>query len=259
MAPQSPPLHPAFLRAPIAHRGLHDLAAGRPENSRAAVAAAVAAGYGIEIDVQLTADGRAAVFHDYHLGRLTGETGPLRQRSAAELGRLGLTGGAEGVPMLEDIIALVAGRVPLLIEVKDQDGALGPDVGALEAAVAEAIKGYAGPVAVMSFNPHSIGWLGARGGMPALGLVTCAFDDDEFGPLPEDRRAHLRDIADFEAVGASFISHDKGDLGNPAVARLKARGVPVLCWTVHLPEEGAEARRIADNITFEGYLPAIPA
>ncbi len=254
----SPPLHPAFLRAPIAHRGFHDRAKGRPENSRAAVTAAVAAGYGVEIDVQLTADGRAAVFHDYHLGRLTAEAGPLRQRSAAELGRLGLTGGTEGVPMLEEILALVAGRVALLIEIKDQDGALGPDVGALEAAVAQAVRGYEGPVAVMSFNPHSIGWLSGRRDAPTLGLVTGAFDDAEFALVSRERRADLRGIPDFDAVGARFISHQASDLGNPAVAGLKARGVPVLCWTVRSAGCEDDARRIADNITFEGYDAIIP-
>lgn len=255
------PLPAAFLRLPIAHRGLHDRNDGRPENSREAVAAAIDAGYGIEIDVQLTSDGQAAVFHDATLERLTPEMGPVRQRSLRELSAIPLNGGASGIPSLTEILALVAGRAPLLIEIKDQDGALGPNVGALEDAVREAVQGYEGPVALMSFNPRSIGRLNGRPGIPPLGLVTCAFDDadEEWQPVPAAHRERLRRIADFEAVGASFISHDRTDLGNPRVAELKTQGVPVLCWTVRSPEEEAEARRIADNITFEGYLPAIPA
>jgi hypothetical protein len=144
----------AFLAVPLAHRALHDVADARPENSRAAVRAAVAAGYGIEIDLQASRDGAAMVFHDYDLGRLTPETGPLRQHDAAQLARIPLTGGKEGIPDLPEILGLVAGRVPLLIELKDQHGGMGQTDGTLEAATAVALAGYAGPVAVMSFNPH---------------------------------------------------------------------------------------------------------
>ena len=83
----------SFRDRPLAHRALHEVTDGRPENSRAAIRAAIAAGYGIEIDVQLTADGQAVVFHDYELSRLTGATGVIRQKTAAEAGQIALTGG----------------------------------------------------------------------------------------------------------------------------------------------------------------------
>jgi glycerophosphoryl diester phosphodiesterase len=251
---RSPELPAAFLGAPLAHRGLHDRAAGRIENSRAAVAAAVAAGCGIEIDVQRAADGVAMVFHDEALPRLTGAPGLLAERTAAELGRLRLTGGDEGIPTLAEILALVAGRAALLVEVKDQDGALGPAVGPLEARVAELLGGYTGPMAVMSFNPHAVAELAEAAPGVARGLVTCAFDRADWS-LPDYRRAELAGIADFDRVGASFVSHDRRDLASPPVARLKARGAPVLCWTVRSPAEEATARAVADNITFEGYRP----
>jgi len=146
----------AFLEVPLAHRGLHDIADGRPENSRAAIRAAIDAGYGVEIDVQMSADGTAMVFHDHALDRLTEAKGALRVRTAAQLRAIPLSGGEEGIPDLEEVLDLVAGRVPVLIEVKDQDGAMGPGVGALETAVAQAVDGYAGPLALMSFNPHSV-------------------------------------------------------------------------------------------------------
>ena len=123
----SPRLPEGFLRQPIAHRALHS--DGRPENSRAAVAAAVTHGYGIEIDLQLSADGVAMVFHDYALDRLTSETGAVQSRPAAALQSIGLTGGDEGIPTLSDVLALVQARVPLLLELKDQDGAMGPECG----------------------------------------------------------------------------------------------------------------------------------
>jgi glycerophosphoryl diester phosphodiesterase len=254
---RSPELPAAFLGPPIAHRGLHDRAAGRIENGRAAVAAAVAAGYGVEIDVQRAADGEAMVFHDEALGRLTGAPGLVAEHDAAALGRLRLTGSDEGVPTLGEILALVAGRAALLVEVKDQDGALGPAVGALEARVAALLAHYDGPVAVMSFNPHAVAALAAAApGLPR-GLTTCAFDRADW-PLPDYRRAELAGMADFARVGASFVSHDRRDLGSPAVARRRAEGVPVLCWTVRSPAEEAAARAVAANVTFEGYRPAVP-
>ena len=119
----------AFYEVPLAHRALHDVARGRPENSRAAIRAAIAAGYGIEIDVQLSADGAAMVFHDYALDRLTHNSGAVRLRSADELKAVPLKGGGEGIPDLPEVLRLVAGQVPLLIELKDQDGAMGDEFG----------------------------------------------------------------------------------------------------------------------------------
>jgi glycerophosphoryl diester phosphodiesterase len=252
-------LAPAFLQLPLAHRAFHDAGAGRPENSRAAIRAAIAAGYGIEIDVQLSADGVAMVFHDHQLDRLTGETGSVHARSAAALGAIRLSGGDDGIPTLADVLALVAGRVPVLIEIKDQSGVLGPGSGALEAAVAQTLAGYGGPVAVMSFNPHSMAEMARRAPQIPRGLTTYAFDGVEAHALPAATRAALAAIEDFDAVGASFISHDLNDLASPHVAALKRRGVPVLCWTVQSPEAETKAREIADNITFEGYAAPLPA
>lgn len=259
-----PPLHPDFLRLPLAHRGLHDLAAGRPENSAAAFRAAIAAGYGIELDLQLSADGVAMVFHDYTLDRLTAETGPVAARSAADLGRIALKGGNEGVPTLAQVLALVAGRVPLLIEIKDQSRQMGPLEPRLEEATAAALAGYAGPVAVMSFNPESVAHMARLAPGVARGLTTYAFPPADFPqiaahPELEARRRALAGIADYDRVGAVFISHDWKDLGAPRVAELKTAGAAVLCWTVRSPADEAIARRVAQNITFEGYLPPIPA
>lgn len=242
----------AFLDRPIAHRALHG--PGRPENSRSAIAAAIAAGYGIEIDLQLSSDGQAMVFHDYTLDRLTGAKGPVRLCSAQELEAVHLTGSEEGVPTLAQILEQVAGQVPLLIELKDQDGALGPNVGVLEEAAAAELRDYAGPVAVMSFNPHSVAHMAAV--LPDIprGLTTCAFTADDWPTVPECRRVELRDIPrHYAACRACFISHDAGDLDNPAIATLTAQGATVLCWTIRSATQEATARRYAQNVTFEGY------
>ncbi|HVL21439.1 MAG TPA: glycerophosphodiester phosphodiesterase family protein, partial [Amaricoccus sp.] len=222
MSSRSPDLPPPFLRLPLAHRGLHDRARGVIENSRAAVRAAIAAGYGIEIDVQRAADGEAMVFHDDELPRLTGEPGLVHDYGSHDLGRMTLTGSAdgEGVPTLAEILAIVAGRAPLLVEIKDQDGALGPDVGALEARVATLIAGYDGPLALMSFNPHSIAAVAEVAPLRPRGLTTCDFEDADWA-LSDYRRAELEALSDAERVGAAFVSHDHRNLDNPAVARLK--------------------------------------
>lgn len=253
------PLPRAFLTAPIAHRALHDRAQGRPENSRAAVRAAIAAGYGIEIDIQPSSDMVPMVFHDYDLRRLTGESGRIRARTAAELQSIRLTDGDEGIPTLADILAIVDGQVPLLIEVKDQDGAMGAAVGPLEEAVAADLAAYRGPVALMSFNPHSVAALARHApGLPR-GITTSAYRPQDWPLLPAATCDHLRDIPDVDRTGASFISHEAADLDRPRVSALKAQGIAVLCWTIRSPQAEADARRIAENVTFESYASPLPA
>ncbi len=254
-----PTLPVAFLRAPIAHRALHDRDAGRPENSRAAIRAAADAGYGIEIDVQPSKDGVPMVFHDYHLRRLTGEPGAVRGLTASGLAALRLTGGDEGVPTLAEALALVAGRVPVLVEIKDQDGDMGHNVGLLERAVAPILSAYRGPVAVMSFNPHSMAVLAGAAPDVPRGLITGSYAPDDWPLLSARTRDVLRGIPDFDEVGACFISHEAGDLSRPRVSELRARGAAILCWTIRSPEAEAAARRHAHNITFEGYRAEIPA
>lgn len=249
-------LDPAFLQVPLAHRALHDVSDGRPENSRAAIRAAMAHGYGIEIDLQLSKDGQAMVFHDYQLERLAEATGPVRQRTAAELAGIVLRGGDEGVPTFAEVLALVDRRVPLLVEIKDQDGALGRNVGPLEDAAANAARGYDGPLAFMSFNPESVAAMARFAPEVPRGLVTEEYDADEWPLVRAEVRDRLRDIPDYDRVGACFISHHVSDLKRARVAELKKAGAHVLCWTVKSAEIEAEAREVADNVTFEGYLAA---
>lgn len=254
MAPALPSALPAeFLARPIAHRAYHDRAAGRPENSRGAVRAAVAEGYGIEIDLQPSADGVPMVFHDYDLRRLTGVAGRVRGFSAAELGATRLLNAEDGIPTLAEVLELVAGKVPLLIEIKDQDGAMGPNIGPLENATAQLLAGYAGPVAVMSFNPHAVAAFHAAAPDIPVGLTTSAYYAQDWPLLSAKVRDHLRGIPDYAQVGACFISHEAEDLSAPRVAELKAAGSTILCWTIKSAQAEAQARKVAQNITFEGY------
>ena len=260
--PPKAPLHPAFLTCPIAHRGLHDHTAARPENSIAAALAAAEAGYGIEIDVQRAADDVAMVFHDARLARMTGANGKLATHRSEALGKLRLLRGRETIPTLAEVLARIPGSTPVLIEMKDPSPGLSDtDVfaaGGLAQAVAAAIAGYPGPLALMSFNPALVLRIGRLAPDIPRGLVTCDFAMSDWPLVPRARRRHLAAIADYDNVGASFISHHAGYLTMPRVADLKAAGAHVLCWTIRSRAEEQAARRIADGITFEGYLPDHP-
>ena len=257
-----PTLHETFLTRPLAHRALHDASAGRPENSLAAVRHAVALGYGIEIDLQPSADGQAMVFHDYTLDRLTHATGQVNALDAAQLKALRVRDGDAPLPTLPEVLAEVAGRVPLLVELKDQSRGKGHAEPVLERATATALSGYSGPVAVMSFNPIMIGTLSQMIPEVPRGLTTYAFPAQD---APADataemqaQREALAQISAYDAVGACFISHDWHDLKRQRVADLKAQGASILSWTIRSPAEEDTARQIAQNITFENYLPVRP-
>jgi len=258
LIPPVVPLPAAFISRPLAHRGLHDRAAGRIENAMGAFRAAITHGYGIELDVQMSADGQAMVFHDDTLDRLTGEHGLLRARTAAELAKIRLCDSDDTVRTLPEVLALVSGKVPVLIEIKERLDSMGPTDGRLEAAVARAIATYSGPVAVMSFNPHCVAHMARLSPTVARGLTTDSYDPAEYAPLPAEKCAHLRAIADYEGIGCSFISHLASDLWRPRVQELKTKGAAILCWTIRSPAEEAAARQVADGITFEGYMAKHP-
>jgi glycerophosphoryl diester phosphodiesterase len=248
-----------FLRLPIAHRALHKRSDRRPENSPAAILAAVEAGYAIEIDVQGTADGQAVVFHDEWLERLTPARGLVKDFTAAELGTIVLRDCDDTIPTLPAVLAMIAGRVPLLIEIKDQTDQMAPTDGRLEMAVAAALQGYQGAVAVMSFNPHAVARMADLAPQIPRGLTTAAYDHAGWAPLDPARCDELRLIADYDRVGACFISHEAADLARPRVADLKAQGAAILTWTIRSAKAEADARAVADNVTFENYLARLPA
>lgn len=250
-------LDAAFRFIPLAHRGLHDVDNGRPENSRAAIHYAIERGYGIEIDLQLSADGKAVVFHDYQLDRLTDERGPVRQRDLVALKKIALKGGCETIPTFSEVLEIVDGQVPLLVELKDQDGAMGGNVGPLETSACQSVEGYKGALAFMSFNPHSVAALMQGAPEVPRGLVTDPYTAADWPLLNVATRERLRAILDYTRVEASFVSHNVKDLGASRVSELKEAGAVVLCWTVRNEVVGQRAMTIADNITFENYCPKL--
>ena len=246
-------LPPAFVARPIAHRALHDAGDGRLENSLPAIRAAVAAGYGIEIDLQRSRDDVPIVFHDYDLKRLTIEQGAVAGRSAAELQRIPLNGGSGTIPTLEQVLDAVDGKVPLLIEIKDQDGGMGADVGRMGRNAADLLARYDGPVALMSFNPHHIAEMARLLPDVPRGLTTDRFERRDWPTIPVHMLDRLRDIPDFDHVGSCFISHHHLDLASPRVTELRQQGATILCWTIRTPDEAAATAGLAHNITFEGF------
>ena len=244
-----------FINGPIAHRTLHDVKSGIPENSWEGLEKAISRGYAIEIDLQLSRDGIPVVFHDYKLNRVTDEIGFISDRRAAELEKIVLKGGRKGIPRFDAFMSYIAGRVPVLIELKDQDGTLGDTPSVFESAVCKILDKYTGPVAVMSFNPFMIERCAKLSPNIPRGLITEVFKQDEWPNISKLRCDKLTKISDYFTAGATFISHDHMDLKSDEVDRLKKAGATILCWTVRSQNEDNEARKIADSVTFENYLP----
>ena len=169
-----------FINGPIAHRTLHDVKSGIPENSWEGLEEAISRGYAIEIDLQLSRDGIPVVFHDYKLNRVTNEIGFISDRPASELEKIVLKGGRKGIPRFDAFMSYIAGRVPVLIELKDQDGTLGDSPSVFESAVCKILKNYTGPVAIMSFNPFMIEKCAKLSPNIPRGLITEVFKQEEW-------------------------------------------------------------------------------
>jgi glycerophosphoryl diester phosphodiesterase len=223
---------------PFAHRGLHG--EGRVENSRAAFEAAIAAGHGIELDVQASRDGEAMVFHDGKLDRLTGETGEVAARTAAQLAAIRLSGTDQTIPALREVLHLVAARVPVLIEVKAPER----NVARLCLAVFRALEGYRGPVGVMSFNPEVPRWFAAHAPRVLRGLVVT--ENGKRGLRGRVERAFA-----FWRSGAQFLAYDIRDLPSRFARKRRKKGVPVFTWTVRSDADRARAAAHADQIIYE--------
>ncbi|MEA3061725.1 MAG: hypothetical protein QOJ94_1506 [Sphingomonadales bacterium] len=228
----------ALGAVPFAHRGLHG--GGRVENSSGAFRAAAEAGYGIELDVQLSRDGCPMVFHDDRLDRLTNKSGPLAALTAAELRSMRLYTSNEVMPTLAEALEIVACRVPVLIEVKAPDRHVAP----LCEAVARALDGYAGPVGVISFNPEVGAWFAPRAPERLRGLVISERGKKGLRGRLERPLALWRSRAD-------FLAYDIRDLPSRFAAAARRRGVPVYTWTVRSEADRARAAAHADQIIFE--------
>jgi glycerophosphoryl diester phosphodiesterase len=242
-----------LIARPVAHRGLHDAAAGIVENTPSAFAAAIAAGYAIECDIQISADGEAMVFHDQTLERLTEGSGRLDTMPAAELKRLTFRDTADRMITLRALCDLVADRTGLLVEIKSRfDGDL-----RLVTRTADVLAGYAGRVALMSFDPAPIAALRTLAPHLPRGIVAeRRYTHAEWSPLPARTKRALAYFQHALRSRPQFIAYSVKDLPStiPLMARTMLR-LPLLTWTVRTDVDRELAARYADQMIFEGFRP----
>jgi glycerophosphoryl diester phosphodiesterase len=227
-SPSAPdPLDPG--PAGFAHRGLHG--DGIPENGPASFKAAVALGAGIECDLRLTGDNRIVIFHDPNTQRMCGELIRVRRTAAADLPPLKSSG--EPIPTIHELFQCVAGRVPILLEIKTHD-----DIARWSRTLPAAVDGYHGRLGVMSFDPLVIRALKPRLPKVPLGLV-----------IGSGLSAMRRKLA-LSLAAPRFIAVDRAIIGQPWVAAIR-QFMPVYGWSIRTPEQRAQARVQADALIWE--------
>ena len=243
---------------PIAHRGLHDQAAGVIENSAAAFEAAIAGNFAIECDVQLTQDGVPVVFHDDTMERLIGLPGAVADATSAQITSTALLGSAAGdcPQAFPAFLAQIADRTLLQIELKQQRDAAGTL--ALARAVAEGLKAYTGPVTVESFDPNLLTAIRQFGFTGPRGIITYAYDKPEWdNQLTEAQRYTLRHLLHWHETQFDFISCHHEALDLPAIKFWRALGKPVTAWTIRSRLVAEAVAPHMDQIVFEGFNPDI--
>jgi glycerophosphoryl diester phosphodiesterase len=241
-----------LIARPVAHRGLHDAQNGVIENTASAFAAAIAGRYGIECDLQVSADGEAMVFHDDGLGRLTESSARLDAMSATDLKRVAFKATADRMLTLGELCELTAARATLVIELKSRfDGNR-----RLVTRAVQVLSGYRGPAAVMSFDAAQIAVV--RATAPALprGLIAQGRYRRERDELMAATQRSMAALAHALRAHPQFIAYSVSDL--PAALPTVARaifGLPILTWTVRSSDDRQRAARYADQMIFEGFRP----
>ena len=236
-----------LTKQPIAHRGMHQMPEA-PENSMAAFQHALDHGFAIELDVQLTANGRVIVFHDETLRRMCATPGLVREKTYRELSRLKLAGTKEGIPLLKKVLELVDGKVPIFIELKTTPY----NAGLLADAVRKLIKNYSGPLAILSFDPSVLSWFRKNAPEIIRGQTSYKYtDQDALQNLSWDER-FLRRYFLYNWQGEpDFLIYSLKDLPNPTLSYERFCKVPVIVWGVDDTALVSQAQKQADAFMFD--------
>lgn len=237
-----------FLQRPIAHRGLHNKEHGIVENTLLSFEKAIAEDFAIELDVRLTKDGCCVVFHDSTLARLTNSTKTISEVTVSELNKITLKGTTDKIPTLVETLNFIKGRVPILIEIKNEK-----NVGGLEEAVLETINNYSGAIAIQSFNPHTIHFFKKKRPEIIRGQLTGLFENEN---MVFFKKIILKNLLFTCRNNPDFIAADYRMLTDTAVIfHRKILRKPVFAWTIRDENIMNDSLKLSDNIIFEGFIP----
>lgn len=234
----------------IAHRGFFDND-GIPENSIPAFRRAVERGFGIELDIQMTTDGRLMVFHDATTERMCGVGRRLTEMTSREARELKLGHTDERIPFLEEVLATVCGQVPMIVEMKYEGHSI-----EATAKTVELLKGYDGPYCMESFDPRICAWL--KGHAPQIVRGQLASDFMKGGSsLPYALRFLMSNLMLDFLSRPDFIAYNCHDADQPSFALCRRLFHPVcVAWTVKSVTELKQAREVFDVIIFDSFDPA---
>lgn len=250
IAPGGRPLGEPFVSTKYAHRGLHD--ERLPENSLPAFAAAVDLGFGIELDVRLSADGKLIVFHDDTLNRVCGVNARVDEKTYDELLEYSLLSTDCKIPTFREVLDLVGGKVPLLIEIKEDAGNK-----KVSLALIEELRGYVGPYIIESFNPLSLGVVKKNAPEVARGFLSQRFLKNENKEYHKPLYFVLQNLLLNRIASPAFIAYDIH--GRKSISLRIARkllGAVTVAWTVRSKEEEAIAKKAGfKTVIFENYIP----
>lgn len=227
----------------IAHKGLHDNGKTVPENTLTAIGIAIEKGYPIEIDIHLTKDNRIVVIHDDNLSSTVGVNKKIQELSYDEISKYKIKNSNEKIPLLEEVLELVDGKVMILIELKTYY-----KVGPLEKELVKLLDKYDGKFAVQSFNPFSVSWFRKNRPDYVRGLLSCGFESNKYNFI---RRVVLRRLWLLNIAKPHFISYEISDLTDKKAEKIKNNNIKLIVWTIENEEMYKKAQKLADGMIFE--------
>jgi glycerophosphoryl diester phosphodiesterase len=236
-----------FLSKPIAHRGLHSNDCNIPENSIPAFKKAIKLKLPIELDIQLTRDNHIVVFHDYKLQRICGLNKLIKKCTLEEIKELNLLNSDYKIPLLADVLELVQGKVPILIDIKNRNKA-----GKLEKLLVQELENYKGDIAIQSFNPFSIGWFAKNAPHIIRGQLHTDLKNKKLNQMT---KLLLKEIVFNFFSRPHFIAMDKNCISKYIINKYKKLNTPILSWTIKNQTDYSKLKDACDNIIFENFIP----